>query len=130
MSQPLSKQSVGATLAGCTLSVVPAYLHVSLASAEEPFYGPPILSDMIFWVALPCIYLISSSLVILGCVVLAFMARFNWVLMLGVLPLLLGGSMVIESMAEYSGDQYRQFNQNQAHLEKVEAELKRVAASA
>lgn len=128
MSKPLPKRTIGIFIGVCFVAVLPAYLHVNLASGAEPFYGPPTLADMIFWVSLPAVYLSSVAAVITTCIIFVVRSKFNWPLLLSALPLLLGVSMVVESMAEYAGDQYRQFNENQAYLEAVEAQLERATA--
>ena len=128
MSKPLPKRTVGMFIVGCFAAVFPAYLHVALASGAEPFYGPPTLAEMIFWVSLPAIYLLGVAAVITTCIIFVVRVRSNWPLLISALPLLVGCSMVIESMAEYSGDQYRQFYDNQAYLEEVEAQSEQATA--
>lgn len=87
-----------------------AFLHFAASQAAEPFYGPPNLGDMIFFIAGGAILILAAAALAVWCVARTIRRDSSLLVLLVIIPLVLGVTFSWSAMLEYSGDLLGSYN--------------------
>ncbi len=106
-------------LAGTGITVVVSFLHYAWSQDAEPFYGPPVVADMILFVTGGCLLIMAAVGLAGWAVYRAAARRSHWSILLVLAPLVLGMSFSYSAIAEYSGDVLTKHQQMRQALDEI-----------